>query len=397
MTELTLEPTSLSDKLTLLREQFEEIQQEKRRLEISMEIIIEHADNFEAELFAVQERLYVALHERDQLLHAKRTLLEKERYAKEQLALQLRTMQEQLSGLSKKNNNLEISLETITDHADIVENELLETKALLESKVAARTQELQDKNLALESEIGERLRAELSALQAKETAERASRAKTMFLAKMSHELRTPLNAILGYSQLLIEELIESTHSELTQDVEAIYTAGNHLLELIKDLLDISKIEADCVELHPTEFVLSELIERVVTVITPSLNGNQLRVSYAPELGMMSADVTRLQQILHNLLNNAIKFTHAGEIALTVTRLEKAIEFSVADTGIGIPKESFYSIFDAFTQVDNSFTRRYDGIGIGLTICKQLCQRMGGYIEVDSQIGKGSVFTVRLPS
>jgi predicted ATPase/signal transduction histidine kinase len=253
--------------------------------------------------------------------------------------------------------------------------------------------------------------------QACQEAEIASRAKTTFLTNMSHELRTPLNAILGYSQIIQEEAEEFGYEGILPDLEKIQTAGIQLLGIISDILDISKIEADKMELNLTEFSVTQLVEDMVTTIQLMVEteGNTLKIQYDPNLGTLYADYHKVGQILLNLLNNASKFTHQGTITLTVTHetlfqiqptaAEDDIQliesewifFQIADSGIGIPPERIDSIFEAFTQADNSPTREYGGTGLGLTISDRLCRAMGGYITVDSEVGKGSTFTVQLPT
>ncbi len=379
----------LLDELTHLRKQLKKLHKEKKHLEISLEIITEHADTFEGELLSIQEQYVEQINRKDELLN-------NEKKARKQLLKQLGTLRDQLGSLGKKKSGLEISLETITEHADLMASQLLETQALLESKVAERTHELQEKNAQLENEVQERLRAEKSAIEAKNLAEAANRAKTVFLAKMSHELRTPLNAIIGYSDLLMEDVRERGCPELQEDLSAIYSAGEHLLAVISDVLDISKIESEQVELQQCRFSIAELMNQVESLITPSLNGNQFIMDCPPDIGLMNGDPTRVRQILNNLLNNAVKFTQAGEVRLSALRDRDAVEFKVADTGIGIAEDQLQSIFEAFNQVDNSYTRRYEGMGLGLTICQQLCHLMRGELRVSSQLGRGTEFTVRLP-
>ncbi|BAP56672.1 ATPase [Thioploca ingrica] len=253
--------------------------------------------------------------------------------------------------------------------------------------------------------------------QACHEAEIASRAKTTFLTNMSHELRTPLNAILGYSEIIQEEAEEFGYEGILPDLERIQTAGIQLLGIISDILDISKIEADKMELNLTEFSVTQLVEDMVTTIQLMVEteGNTLKIQYDPDLGTLYADYHKVGQILLNLLNNASKFTRQGTITLTVTHetlfqiqptaAEDDIQliesewifFQITDTGIGIPPERIDSIFEAFTQADNSPTREYGGTGLGLTISDRLCRAMGGYITVNSEVGKGSTFTVQLPT
>ncbi|BAP55811.1 putative ATPase [Thioploca ingrica] len=243
--------------------------------------------------------------------------------------------------------------------------------------------------------------------QARMAAESANRAKSTFLMNMSHELRTPLNAILGYSDIIREDAQDMGYEEILPDLDKIQTAGKQLLEIISNVLDISKIEADKMGLNLELVEIKPIIQDVVTVIQPTLGGNTLHVNCTDLIGSMYADRTKIQQILLNLLSNAIKFTHHGTITLIVSRHYPIslpgqnncdwIHFEIADTGIGMNPQQLKYIFEAFHQVDNSTTRQYGGTGLGLTISDHFCRMMGGKITVTSEIGQGSVFTVQLPS
>ncbi|MEG4012568.1 MULTISPECIES: PAS domain S-box protein [unclassified Microcoleus] len=245
-----------------------------------------------------------------------------------------------------------------------------------------------------------------------QTAQAASQAKSAFLANMSHELRTPLNAIIGYSDMLKEDAEDLGHEDIIPDLQKIQTAGKHLLSLISDILDISKIEAGRMELYLETFNPVTLIEEVVSTVEPLVdkNNNQFKVNCASELGMMYADLTKTRQILLNLLSNAAKFTEGGTITLSVERVKHdslttqeiaepsdLIIFRVADTGIGIPAEQMQHLFQAFMQGDASTTRKYGGTGLGLTISRHFCLMMGGDMQVQSQLNCGSIFTVCLPA
>jgi len=237
---------------------------------------------------------------------------------------------------------------------------------------------------------------------AKEAAEQANRTKSAFLANMSHELRTPLNAIIGYSEMLQEEAEDVGQEDFVPDLQKIHAAGKHLLALINDVLDLSKIESGKMELYLETFDVRALVKEVESTIAPLVarNGNTLEISYPEELETMHADVTRVRQVLFNLLSNASKFTERGRVTLDLELEEHQggpwVVFHVRDTGIGLTEDQLGRLFQAFTQADVSTSRKYGGTGLGLVISRRFCQMMGGDIEVTSEYGKGSVFTVRLP-
>ncbi|MEA5572486.1 sensor histidine kinase [Calothrix sp. UHCC 0171] len=248
--------------------------------------------------------------------------------------------------------------------------------------------------------------------QAKEEAEAASKTKSQFLANISHELRTPLNAVIGLSQLLQDDAIDMGLSgDFATDLETINAAGRHLLELINDILDLSKIEAGKMTLYPETFEIATLINNVVLTVRPAIekNGNILEILCDSQLGTMYADQTRVRQVLLNLLSNAAKFTTNGKVSLKVwtEKIEKEnhqggkhtvekIIFTVSDTGIGMSYHQQQHLFKPFTQGDASTTKKYGGTGLGLAISRHFCQMMGGEILVKSEPGKGSVFIVYMP-
>ena len=231
----------------------------------------------------------------------------------------------------------------------------------------------------------------------------ASQAKSRFLANMSHELRTPLNAIIGYSEMLKEQLETEGNTELVEDTERINIAGNHLLAVINNILDLSKIEAGRIDLNIDTFTVGGLTRMVSAMSVPSIkkNGNRFILDCPESVGDMTTDVMKLRQSLINVLGNAGRFTQNGEIKLTVRRERKdegdVIVFNVIDSGIGIKKENLEKIFETFSQADDDTTRIYGGSGLGLAISKRLIEVLGGEILVTSEVGKGSTFTLRVPA
>jgi len=228
----------------------------------------------------------------------------------------------------------------------------------------------------------------------------ASQHKSQFLANMSHELRTPLNAIIGYSEMLQEEVEDVGDEAYLPDLQRINAAGKHLLGLINDILDLSKIEAGRMDLYLETFEISQLVKDVEAIVQPLVekNGNTLIVSCPADVGAMGADLTKVRQTLFNLLSNAAKFTEHGTISLTVEREpDDWLTFAVSDTGIGMTDEQLSRLFEAFSQAEASTRSKYGGTGLGLAISRQFCRLMGGDLTVTSAYGQGSTFTVRLPA
>jgi signal transduction histidine kinase len=230
----------------------------------------------------------------------------------------------------------------------------------------------------------------------------ASQHKSQFLANMSHELRTPLNAIIGVTEMLREDAEQEKQKVLFEPLDRVLGAGRHLLALINDILDLSKIEAGRMELNLDTFALPPLIDEVVKTIEPlaAKNGNQIAVHCDAALGMMHADQIRLRQALLNLMSNANKFTEKGTVTIAAHQGQENsrdwVTLSVADTGIGMTPEQMDKLFQEFSQASSTTASKYGGTGLGLVISRRFCQMMGGDITVESEPGKGSTFTIRLP-
>ena len=265
---------------------------------------------------------------------------------------------------------------------------------------------LQELVTSLEDRVKERTKklelSQAEAHQARIEAERANEAKSRFLANMSHELRTPMNAILGYSDMLIEEAEELEPLDFVPDLEKIRTSGQHLLELINGVLDLSKIEAGRMELYLETFSLPTLLQEIAYTIDPLVakNHNHFSIDTHPEVGEVNADLTKLRQILLNLLSNACKFTHKGTIVLRARSIQidgkQWVECAVQDTGIGMTPAQMKAVFEAFSQADASTTRKYGGTGLGLGISKKFAEMMGGAIVLTSVPDSGSTFTLTFP-
>ncbi|HET9448970.1 MAG TPA: ATP-binding protein, partial [Steroidobacteraceae bacterium] len=275
--------------------------------------------------------------------------------------------------------------------------------AILEARADALTTAQAVAQQAHEEQIVERERVEQQLVAAKNAAEEASRTKSAFVANMSHELRTPLNAIIGYSEMLQEDAADLGYVQAVPDLEKIQIAGRHLLGLINDILDLSKIEAGKMTLSVEQFDVTTLITDVVGTAQPlvAAHRNQLLLEISSDAGRMRSDSTKLRQVLLNLLSNAAKFTDRGRITISVAREMREghawITIRVKDTGIGMTAEQTSRLFEDFMQADSSTTRRYGGTGLGLAISQRFCRMMGGVITAESEPARGSTFIVSLPA
>ena len=276
-------------------------------------------------------------------------------------------------------------------HAHIQTSRVYKAK----SELAAQNEQIQEQNRVIEQ-------ARQSALEARDSAEAANRAKSAFLANMSHELRTPLNAIIGYSEMLEEDAQAAGNAGFVSDLQKIRSAGKHLLDLINEVLDLSKVEAGKMKLFLETFDVAGVVNDVVATAKPLLekNANRLEVRCAPDVGQLREDITKVRQVLLNLLSNAGKFTEKGTVSLEVSRENDVtgtwVVFRVRDTGIGMTPEQLARLFEAFTQADGGTQRKYGGTGLGLALSRKFCVMMGGDINAQSEAGKGSTFTMRLP-
>lgn len=279
------------------------------------------------------------------------------------------------------------------------------------ASLRAQRAELEERNHALQASLArqEQLmeevirgkQAEAEAERARAAAEAASQAKSAFVATMSHELRTPLNAILGYAQLLhLNKAVPEPHAAY---VERILASGRHLLALISDVLDFARIEQGALDLEYSQVDVPQLVDELVAMTLPlaQRNHNQITAQCPPDIGVIETDSRRLRQVLINLLGNAAKFTEHGAIRLEVAAEQRdgidGVRFAVIDTGIGIPREKQHKLFQPFSQIDESVTRRYQGTGLGLALTKQIVLALGGTIGVESDAGVGSTFTVWIPA
>ncbi len=446
-------------KINHLQKREKKLLQEKKHLEISLDLVAEHGDVFEEQLVELHDNLENEVIKRTQELKEKNQQLQQEIHERKRVANALsesenfnRTLiRESLIGLVLSHidgslveinpafaniigysveETLQLNLLDITPK----KYKIIEREQLRQLKTNGRYGPYEKEYIRKDKsivpvrlsgliiphngkyfvwthivDITEQKKAENtlrlakdSAEQAKTIAEKINQAKSTFLANMSHELRTPLNAIIGYSEMLMEDAEDLEQDGFIPDLHKIHVAGEHLLGLISDVLDITKIEAGKMDVFFETFDLTEVIKEIVNDIQPLVENkkNILKVLLPEKLGEMHTDVTKLRQILLNLLSNSAKFTERGTIHLEIERYTKEnvnwVVFCIIDDGIGITDEQQEKLFQPFTQADSSTTRRFGGTGLGLAITKQFVEMLGGNITVDSEFGIGSIFTLNIP-
>lgn len=302
-----------------------------------------------------------------------------------------REVRELAAGFNQMTNELKELYDTLVSRNSDLSQEINE-RELIEKELKKHRDHLED--------LVEQRTLDLAS--ARDAALEASRSKSLFLANMSHELRTPLNAIIGYSEMLIDDMDDTGDYKNGPDLERIHSAGRHLLSLINDILDLTKVETGKMDLYEEWFNVRDMVGSVSDTILPLLekNNNTFSVNCPDDIGDLYADITKVRQALFNLLSNASKFSRDDEVVLTISRKmlngKEDIYFDVQDHGIGISQEQQEKLFEAFSQADASTTRKFGGTGLGLVISQHLCNMMGGGIQLVSRLGGGSTFTIVLP-
>jgi len=297
--------------------------------------------------------------------------------------------------LLEESQRLTAELQARSSELQARSEELQQSNADLEDKaalLAAQKQDIEAKNEEIE-QAREEIEARARQLGL------ASQYKSQFLANMSHELRTPLNAVIGFSEVLIQRMFGALNDKQEEYLKDIYASGQHLLSLINDILDLSKIEAGRMELAPAPFHLPSALENAVTLVRERAgrHGIALQLDIDPRLGELVGDERKVKQVVLNLLSNAVKFTpEGGRISLKTSRTDAAVEIAVTDTGVGIAPEDQAAIFEEFRQVGSDETRKQEGTGLGLTLARKFVELHGGRIWVESEVGRGSTFTFTLP-
>ena len=281
---------------------------------------------------------------------------------------------------------------------DVLQNGTISTRHLLLSTAYLDIQGDAKVMLSVD-DITEQKNAEQEILEAKMMAERANRIKSEFLATMSHELRTPLNAVIGYADLLLDEAFGELNPKQIKSIGHISNGGKHLLDLINDILDLSKIESGKMELHYDDFFVNEALRNVEYIISPLARKKNIRLEFSIESEVLNlhADKSRFKQILYNLASNAVKFTpEKGLVKIEVRKTDHAVGVAVTDSGIGIPEEQLKNLFIPFNQLDSTDSRTYEGTGLGLSLVKKFVELHGGKVNVKSEVGKGSTFSFWIP-
>jgi signal transduction histidine kinase len=307
------------------------------------------------------------------------------------------TTQDEMGRMAQNFEKMRYFLTNTLEQLNKSRQDLKQYAETLEVTVAKRTHDLQLSNEDLKKTVDE-LKI------AKDEATQANLTKSQFLANMSHELRTPLNAIIGYSEMIEEECAERGLTFFSSDLDKISMSGKHLLSLINDILDLSKIEAGKMTIYLEDIPIISMIHDVNTIAQPLVtkNNNMFNLEYpeALESTIMHTDAIKVRQCILNLISNASKFTENGTITLSINLSGKEgkqmVSFAVQDTGIGIPSEQLNRLFKSFSQVDSQTTRKYGGTGLGLYLTERFCNALGGHVTVDSAVDKGSIFTIFLP-
>jgi len=308
------------------------------------------------------------------------------------------TSQDEIGLLANSYNQMMNTLRLTYKSLKDTQADLIEHRDHLETQVKERTSWLEEANEKLSAEINERIQTLNELAVAKEHAEESDRLKSAFLATMSHELRTPLNSIIGFTGIILQGMVGPLNDEQKKQLNMVHSSAQHLLSLINDVLDISRIEAGQLQVAYENINLRQTIGKALESVSPlaGKKGLDLTLSISPEIETITGDRRRLEQILLNLISNAIKFTEKGWVKIECEPEGDNVTIRVIDTGIGIKNEDMETIFQSFRQIDSGLTRKYEGTGLGLSICKRLVEIMGGKIWATSIWSSGSTFSITLP-